>query len=59
MARDFISKDESVYDMLVTKKIIIDDNYGVLHKTISDGGCYKDEIMDHIVDIDITIAIFD
>lgn len=59
MARDFISKDESVYDMLVTKKIIIDDNYGVLHKTISDGGCYKDEIVDHIVDIDITIAIFD
>ena len=57
-ARDYINKDESVYDMLVKKCIIADDNYGVLYKTASDGGCYKDEIVDHITTIDITVAIF-
>jgi hypothetical protein len=58
-ARDFINKDESVYDMLVQKGIIADDNYGVLYKTASDGGCYKGEINDHICTIDITLALFD
>lgn len=57
-ARDLISKDESVFDMLVSKGIILDDNYGVLYKTSSDGGCYKDEITDHICTIDITLALF-
>ncbi len=57
-ARDLISKDESVYDMLVTKCVIEDDNYGVLYKTTSDGGCYKGEINKHITTIDVTIAIF-
>jgi len=57
-ARDLISKDESIYDMLVTKGVIIDDNYSVLYKTSSHGGCYKGEINDHIVTIDITLAIF-
>ncbi len=57
-ARDLISKDESIYDMLTTKGVIQDDNYGVLYKTASDGGCYKDEIRDHICTIDVTVAIF-
>lgn len=58
-ARDLINKDESVYDMLVKLKIIADDNYGVLYKTASEGGCYKDEIVDHITTIDITVPVFD
>ena len=57
-ARDYINKDESVYDMLVKHGVILDDNYGVLYKTASDGGCYKGEIPDHITTIDITMAIF-
>ena len=57
-ARDYINKDESVFDMLVKKQVIVDDNYGVLYKTASDGGCYKDEIRDHITTIDVTVAIF-
>jgi hypothetical protein len=57
-ARDLISKDESVYDMLVSKSVIQDDNYGVLHKTSSDGGCYKGEINDHICTVDVTLALF-
>ncbi len=57
-ARDLISKDESVYDMLTSKGIIQDDNYGVLYKTSSDGGCYKDEIPEHICTIDVTVALF-
>lgn len=57
-ARDLINKDESIYDMLVKKNIIADDNYGVLYKTASDGGCYKGEIPNHITTIDITVAIF-
>lgn len=57
-ARDLISKDESIYDMLTSKGIIVDDNYGILYKTSSDGGCYKGEITDHIVTIDVTVALF-
>jgi hypothetical protein len=57
-ARDFINKDEAVYDMLVKYKVIADDNYGVLYKTASDGGCYKGDINDHITTIDVTIALF-
>lgn len=57
-ARDLISKDESIYDMLVSKSIIEDDNYSILYKTSSDGGCYKGEINDHICTIDVTVAIF-
>lgn len=57
-ARDLISKDESILDMLTMKAIIQDDNYGVLYKTSSDGGCYKDEIFDHICTIDVTVALF-
>lgn len=57
-ARDLISKDESIYDMLVSKSIIEDDNYSILYKTSSDGGCYKGEIPDHICTIDVTVAIF-
>lgn len=57
-ARDLISKDEAIFDMLVKQEIIIDDNYSVLYKTASDGGCYKGEINDHIVTIDVTLAIF-
>jgi hypothetical protein len=58
-ARDLINKDESIYDMLVQKGVILDDNYGVLYKTASDGGCYKGEINDHICTIDVTLALFD
>lgn len=57
-ARDLISKDESIYDMLTNKGVIVDDNYGILYKTSSDGGCYKGEITKHIVTIDVTVAIF-
>jgi hypothetical protein len=58
MARDYINKDEAIYDMLVKKAIIADDNYGVLYKTTSDGGCYKGDIRDHITTIDVTVAYF-
>jgi hypothetical protein len=53
-ARDIISKDESVYDMLVTKKIIQDDNYSVLHKISSEAGNYKGELDKSICTIDVT-----
>lgn len=56
-ARDLPNKDESVYDMLVKKAIILDDNYSVLHKTSSDGYCYEGEINDHITTIDITVSV--
>lgn len=57
-ARDLINKDEAIYDMLVKYKVLADDNYGVLYKTASEGGCYKDELDEHITTIDITIALF-
>ena len=38
--------------------IILDDNYGCLYKTSSDGGCYANEINEHITTIDVTLAIF-
>jgi hypothetical protein len=59
MARDFINKDEAVYDMLVKLGIISDDNYGCLYKTSSDGGCYADMLDESITTIDITLAVFD
>jgi hypothetical protein len=58
MARDFHNKDEAVYDMLVKLGVISDDNYGVLFKTSSDGGCYASEIKESICTIDITLSIF-
>lgn len=58
MARDLHNKDEAVYDMLVKLGIISDDNYGCLYKTSSDGGCYVNEINEHITTIDVTLGIF-
>ena len=55
---DLINKDESIFDMLVKKGIILDDNYGVLHKTCSEGYCCKDEIRENICVVDITYMIF-
>jgi hypothetical protein len=57
-ARDLISKNESVFDMLVSKSIIADDNYGVLYKYSSSGECAKDEVVTHLCTIDITLLIF-
>lgn len=57
-ARDLISKDESIYDMLVTKNFIHDDDYSVLHKITSEGANYHGEITDHIVEIFMTISVF-
>lgn len=58
-ARDTISKDESIYDMLVNKRLILEDDYSVLHKTTSEAANYKNEIRDSIVTIDVTVSIFD
>ena len=55
---DLINKDESVFDMLVKKGIILDDNYGVLHKTSSEGYCCKGDIVENICIVDITYMIF-
>ena len=55
---DLINKDEAVFDMLVKKGIISDDNYGVLHKTSSEGYNCKGEIVDNICVIDVTYMIF-
>ena len=57
-ARDLINKNEAVFDMLVKKSVITDDNYGVLYKYSSSGECAKDEVPDHIALIDVTMAIF-
>lgn len=55
---DLISKDESVYDMLVKKGILLDDNYGVIHKTTSEGYCCKGEIVENVCVVDVTYMIF-
>lgn len=55
---DLINKDESVFDMLVKKGIILDDNYGVLHKTASEGYCCKGEIVENICVVDVTYMEF-
>jgi len=57
-ARDLISKDEAIYDMLVHKNIIVDDDYSILHKTESNGGNYKDDIPKSICTVDVTLALF-
>ena len=57
-ARDLISKDEAVYDMLVKKGLIVDDDYSILHKTESNGGNYKDDIPKSICTVDVTLALF-
>ncbi len=57
-ARDIISKDESIYDMLVSKRIIQDDNYSVLHKISSEAGNYKGELDKSITTIDVTFWKF-
>jgi hypothetical protein len=55
---DLINKDESVFDMLVKQGVISDDNYGVLHKTASEGYCCKGEIVQNICVVDVTYMIF-
>ena len=55
---DLSNKDESVYDMLVKLGVILDDNYGVMHKKSSEGYCCKGEVVDSICVIDITYMIF-
>lgn len=55
---DLINKDESVFDMLVKLGIILDDNYGVLYKTCSEGYCCKGEINENICVVDITYMMF-
>ena len=57
-ARDLISKDEAIYDMLVMKNIIADDDYSILHKTETGGGNYRDDIPKSICTIDVTLAVF-
>lgn len=57
-ALDLINKDESVYDMLVKHGVILDDNYGVLHKTASEGYCCKGEINENVCVVDVTYMIF-
>ncbi len=57
--RDNISKDEAIYDMLVTKGILTDDNYKVIHTDGAAGACYKGEIPQNLAVIDVTMAIFD
>lgn len=55
---DLINKDESIYDMLVKKGIILDDDYGTMHKTSSEGYNCKGEIRENICIVDITLMIF-
>lgn len=53
--RDLINMNESIYDMLVNKKIIDDDNYSVIQKNSSEGHFMKGEIFQNICVIDITV----
>lgn len=55
---DLVNKDESIYDMLVKKGIIVDDDYGTMHKTSSEGYNCKGEIRENICVIDITLMVF-
>lgn len=55
---DLSNKNESIYDMLVKKGIIVDDNYKVMYKTSSEGYCCKGEINENICIVDITYMIF-
>lgn len=57
-ARDIISKDESVFDMLVTKKVIHDDNYSILHKYTSEAANYKNEIPQSIAVICVNFEVY-
>jgi hypothetical protein len=58
VARDIISKDESVYDMLVTKRVILEDDYSVLHKLNSEAANYKGTLRDSILTCYLTLEIF-
>jgi hypothetical protein len=51
---DIINKDESIYDMLVAKKIIADDNYSILFKTSSEAHNMKDDLPNSVCVIDLT-----
>jgi hypothetical protein len=55
---DLINKDESVFDMLVKKGIVADDNYGVLHKTCSEGYNCKGEVVENVCVVDVTYMEF-
>jgi hypothetical protein len=57
-ARDIVNKDEAIYDMLVSKRIIQDDNYSILHKISSEAGNYKSELDRSISTIDVTFWKF-
>lgn len=57
-ARDLISKDEAIYDMLVHKSIIAEDDYSILHKTETEGANYRDDIPKSICTIDVTLAVY-
>ena len=51
---DIINKDESIFDMLVSKKIIADDNYSILIKTSAEAYNMKGELPKSICVIDLT-----
>jgi hypothetical protein len=57
-ARDIISKDETIYDMLVTKRVINEDDYSVLHKFNSEAANYKGTIRDSILTCYVTLEVF-
>lgn len=55
---DIQNKSESVYDMLVKKGIISDDNYGVMYKQSAEGYNCKGEIVENVCVVDVTYMIF-
>lgn len=53
--RDNSNRAETLHDLLVDANIIVDDNYKCLFKNESESACYKDEIVDHITTMHLTI----
>lgn len=55
---DLVNKDESIYDMFVKKGLLLDDDYGTMHKISSEGYNCKGEIRENICVVDITLMLF-
>lgn len=52
--RDNVNRDQSIFDILVSTGIILDDMATCLFKTSSEADTYVDEITDHVTQIFVT-----
>lgn len=53
--RDNSNKGETIHDLLVDCNVIVGDNWQAMTPTHGDADIYRDEILDHITEINLTV----